>query len=499
MKPRARSILTLVVTAWLTTTASAVWAATFVVNTTTDVPETGVCGTAPGACTFRDAVANAHKTPGRDTIAFDPSVFPRGNPAVILLQDSLRPITDPAGTVIDGAGAGVVIAPAPTMGGLVAPADARGGPIAVDGVVFASAAGTPLTGVTIANVSINDFTGRGLVICGGELALCEDDVSSTLLENVIVLGNDRTGVAIRGRTLTKTQIVSTVVAGNGGDGINLEATAAIVGTRIERSTARGNVADGFDLGPGGDARGTVVLDSVAVGNGGHGFRLQAGGLIEKTKLTGSVAATNGAAGFQLSGDQMIGTTVANVTASTNGGRGLSLSGSSLVSGTVVKDTVSNWNTDGIAVNAVALVTGTTITKAKAAGNTGTGISISADLSVSASKVSAVVVTRNGDDGLRLKGTSNVVTRVHANGNRGHGIRLSANDDGNGAGNKLTKNTTFANDGPGIALDVGVSASLVQKNSSFASDSVDLRDHNPNCGTNVWKQNVFLTRDLACIQ
>jgi hypothetical protein len=496
-RPRSIAIAGLVV--WLAAGGD-VQAATFVVNTTTDAPESGICGTAPGACTFRDAVVGARKTAGRDTITFDPSVFPLGAPGAILLNDALRVIDDPAGTVIDGAGASVVISPAPVMAmGLASPDGRAVAPTPIDGIVFASAAATALANVTVANVTVAGFTGRGLVVCGGVPPLCEEDVAGTTLQNVVVLGNGGTGIEIRGRAIAKTRIATTVASNNGVDGIAVEAAGDIAGTRIERSTARGNDDDGFDLHPSGDARGTVVLDVVAVGNGVNGFRLLAGGTVEKTKLTGSVAALNLGGGFQLSGGQMTGITVAKVTASTNAGLGIRLTGSTLLAGATVKDTVANENGDGISLTASALVTGAKITKAKAAGNANGGISIGADFSVSNSKVSAVVVAGNGADGLRVRGSGNVVTRVLAHGNRGNGIHLIANDSGSGVGNKVTKCSGLANDGPGILLNVGVAQSIVQKNTSLASDSTDLQDLNPDCGTNVWKQNAFVTRFADCIQ
>lgn len=495
MKAAARAFVGSMVAATLACAAADAGAATFVVNAKNDAVA-DACGGAVGACTLRDAVTAAVATPGRDTIVFDPAVFPIGGGGLIQLTAALPVIADPAGTVLDGTGAGVFLSPAPAMG-LVEPGRAVGGPPLVDGLAFASAAGVSLEGVTVRNVTLNGFTGRGLHVCGGLPPVCDQDVASTVVENVVLYGNQQTGLDIQGRTIAKTRIASTVAVNNGAVGIRIEASGSMSGTRIERSTARGNLSSGFDLHPAGDALGTVVVDTVATGNGEHGLRLLALGAVENLKVAGSVAAANVGAGFQMSSGRMVAVTVANVTASSNGGSGLTLTGSSLLSGVVVKDTVSNWNQSGIVLNGVNLVAGAKITNAKASGNRAAGVAISADDDVVDCKLSRIVAVGNGFEGVRVQGSRNVVTQVRANGNRGHGIRLDANNSG-GGGNTVSKCSAFANDGHAILLNVGITQSTVQKGSWLAADGFDMRDENP-CGANVWKQNVFVTRSPSCLE
>jgi CSLREA domain-containing protein len=485
-------ILVAVLAAALTIASGRVRAETFVVNATTDAGD-GTCGDVAGDCTLRDAILAAVATPGRDTIAFDPTAFPIGAPGVIELGSPLPPIADAAGTVLDGAGAGVVIRPVPT--GLVAPGTPRAvfGPI--DGIVFASAAGVPLENVRVANVTILGFTGRGLVVCGGVPPLCEEDVASTVLQNLLVSDNDGTGIDIRGRTISKTRIVTTVAHNDGDGGIRCKASDSLVGTRVERSTARDNTGHGFDLDVAGDAEGTVVIDSIAAGNHGNGIRLQAGGSVEKMKVTGSAAATNHGAGIQIAGEQVFGVTIANVTTSRNDNFGIGVTGAELLSGAVVKDVVSDWNLGGIVLSGVTLVTGSKITNAKATGNQNSGVVIGADLDVTGSKLTRITAVGNGGNGVMLHGSKNVLKQIRANGNHGNGISI-----GNGGpGNVITKSSLMANDGNGIVLDLGVTGAVVQKNTSFAHDGADLRDENASCDGNVWKQNVFETRNVDCIQ
>src|SRR4051812_48412096 len=91
-------------------------AATFVVNSTDDgTPHS--CDAEIGECTLREAILAAIATPGRDTIAFEPRVFPIETPRIVSVGSALPAIADPAGTVIDGAGAGVVIEFDPWVGG----------------------------------------------------------------------------------------------------------------------------------------------------------------------------------------------------------------------------------------------------------------------------------------------------------------------------------------------------------------------------------------------
>src|SRR6185295_4814540 len=107
---------------------------------------------------------------------------------------------------LDGAGAGVIIEAANQID------------TSEDPLVFASAAGVPLAGVTVANVTVRGFLGTGIVICGGEYPDCQDDVSGTSIQNVAATGNGNAGLSIIGRVVTKTRIVGAVVAMNEGNG-----------------------------------------------------------------------------------------------------------------------------------------------------------------------------------------------------------------------------------------------------------------------------------------
>src|SRR5689334_13245296 len=127
--PAARRVARALLILLLAAVATSARAATFIVNSAADATD-GSCDSSPGGCTLREAIEAAVATPGRDTIAFDGSVFPKGPPfAQIVLTTPLPIIADPAGTVVDGGHGGVEII---------------GNGSVAEGLVFASAPGMPL-------------------------------------------------------------------------------------------------------------------------------------------------------------------------------------------------------------------------------------------------------------------------------------------------------------------------------------------------------------------
>ena len=60
-----------------------------------------------GPTSLREAIAYADSLPGPNTITFDPSVFGT-TPQTITLTAGELTLTDPAGTTIDGPGAGLL-------------------------------------------------------------------------------------------------------------------------------------------------------------------------------------------------------------------------------------------------------------------------------------------------------------------------------------------------------------------------------------------------------
>lgn len=74
----------------------------------------------------------------------------------------------------------------------------------------------------------------------------------------------------------------------------------------------------------------------------------------------------------------------------------------------------------------------------------------------------------------------------------HGIRLSSSTD-----NVVMKNTAIDN-GIGILVAGGTADNVIKENKAKAN-SLDLKDLNANCGSNVWTKNKFVTSDpVGCI-
>jgi prealbumin domain-containing protein len=228
-------------TAFLTLSAPA-GAAEFVVNAPGD-PGDGVCTTAPGGCTVREAVTTAAQLGTRDTVRIPAGTFQ-------LTQGALTP----NGDIIAGAGARLTT-------------------LRADGVAHVfliQTANNEISGLTLTN-------GGGQSQAGGALLVASSfaPASATLL-NSSVTGNqaiDGGGVANASGTLT---IVGSTISGNtatsGGAPTGGGVSAASGTTTIVNSTISGNRAfdeDGTDeIGGGvaGDDATFVLRGATIAGN-----------------------------------------------------------------------------------------------------------------------------------------------------------------------------------------------------------------------------------------
>lgn len=459
--------------------ASTAQAKTFVVNNTSD-PTVGTCDLA-GACTLRQAIIESVATAGRDTIRFDPAVFPPGAPAYIFVYSTLPTIADPAGTVIDGAGAGVRIWSQIPVG----EDDARAG------LVFASAPGVALSNVTVANVMLFGFAGSGVFVCGGLPPECDADVVSPTIQRVTATLNGEAGIAIAGRRIAKPRFVESVALSNYGGGLLSYATESITGARIERCTARDNQWVGLGVLFADSISDTVVTDSVSVRNV-YGVAI-AGVAVAKTKLTNLATSDNTQAGIVFEAStEVSATTLSNAVASGNGWSGIGIVAET-IAGIVAKDVVANDNRTGIELMATAELTDATITQSTAAGNANVGISLGSQ--ARRSKISRVNVVGNGTYGLVVSGSTNVIEQVRASENDDGGIRLAAP----GNGNRVENCSSTANQGPGIAVEAGSKKNTIQRNVALGADAVDLYEGNASCADNVWMRNTLETRSEPCIR
>lgn len=442
-------------------------AATFTVNGTADTDD-GVCGRGPGECTLREAIAAVVATAGRDTIRFDPTVFVAGADSVRILVTELPIIADPAGTVLDGSGASVRIQ----------------GRTMASGLVFASAPGTPLGKVTVANVAVEGFGNHGVHICGGMPPECDADVTGALVRNVVAVNCEGSGIRVEGRVNKKPRILGSVTFGTGGDGIRLSGTQ-LIGARVEGSTAARATGSGIAL-RAERQTGSVVRDSIGVKNVLDGIELSDDGATIKPTITDVVAFGN-RGGIAMHNYELIAPIVTDAVTSGNevGVKVLVTSSTAVALTDIVADAnlIHGVNIEGGG--------GMTIARTRAVANTYAGITTETSVDVDVSDATAVGNTT----GVALGSSHGVVTRVHAGGNWNHGIEVYAP-----GGNTIVRNLTLGNGlyASGISIAPGSGGNTVRDNVSLGH-IYDLVDDNLACGTNLWAANVFIGGATPCIR
>ncbi len=467
---RASAVLVALI---LTTAAPRARAATFIVNSAADTTD-GTCGPAAGECTLREAVEAAVATPGRDTIRFDPAVFPRTPTTAITLTTPLPVIADAAGTVIDGAGAGVAI------GG------SAGAP---SGLVFASPPGVPLAKVVVANLFLASFADMAVHICGGGPPECKGDVSGALVQHVAVTATQGDGIRIEGLVVTKPRVLDSAVSHAGGCGILVFGGTAVVGARVQGCAAVGSGAcGGIVVRANQRVVGAAVADSLAVRGAGVGIGITAPD-VTKTKLTSVVASDNDDTGIGIQADDAnSATNVAGAVVSGNGGNGIEVAGAANT-GVAIQDVVIDGASSGIHFSGPT--SGARITRASAVASfhgidlfdTGSGVTGAklSDIVVAASEVGAIV-----------KVDASALTRIRASSNAAAGLTISQG----GGGNTITRSRATANATTGIRI-FSSSANVIQKNVALGNGG-DLSDDAADCDANIWKANVFRTGSQPCI-
>lgn len=459
--------------------APAAVAKTLVVNDGSD-PGAGTCALA-GSCTLRAAIDEAVANAGRDVIVFDPIVFPPNALGRIGIKSPLPVIADPAGTVIDGTGAGVEIGSdiPPTGDDATAP----------DGLVFASASGVPLRDVAVMNVTVSSFQGSGIFVCGGAYPECTGDVVAPVLRRVTTRWNGSFGFAVFGQNVGKARIEESVAVYNESVGFLVHGFGTIAGTRITRSVATGNDYVGIMVGQLTEAISDLAITDTSATGGSGGIVATAFERVSKATLSNVAASGTTEAGIYVSADALAGFSASSVVASRNEYQGMYVRGDR-IDGLVLKDVVTNANTYGLHVDGEEVL-GAKLTQLTAAGNSIDGIILR---ELRGAKISNVTAVANTVQGLVLRGTGNTLKQGRFAENIGEGIRLA----GPGGGNTLTGVAANANQGAGIYVAADNVGNVIKKNVALASDSIDFFDENPGCATNVWKSNVFERRNAPCI-
>jgi len=325
-------------------------AATFTVNSTADTsdaaPGDGTCDDGTGVCTLRAAIEEANALDGADTINFDPTVFPPGAPATILLtSDSLILADSSAGTTIDGTGAGVIV-------------DGNNNPALTEGFWLIS------DNNVLRRLQIQRFPGDGVLIdgsgntveycyigtdpAGNDLGNGENGVSimstlGTAGSNTVgpgnVIGfNDGDGVFIQGRNnVVRDNYIGTDAAGNDlGNGANGVDIQPIEGTGGSNTVGPGNVIgfndfDGVIIwGSDNVVRGNYIGTDAAgknLGNGVNGVSINSWAAPDGASNTvgpDNVIAFNGGHGVYVAGDKAEDNTITRNSIFRNRGLGIDL-------------------------------------------------------------------------------------------------------------------------------------------------------------------------------
>jgi len=436
--------------------ASAVSAAVFTVNDPID-PGDGTCDAVE--CTLREAIGAVNASTKKGVIDFDPQVFLMGTPPVISPTTGLPAITGSKVT-IDGTGAGVVI-----DGSLLAAGE--------DGIAIESGAGQNLSKITVKGITVSGFPGNGLIVCGGALGACADDVSKVHIEDVVAGDNGGDGIAVLGAKNTSSRVIGSQVSRNSGYGIRIASDLANDLSKAEVSgcTARVNTAGGVLLDGDGDISRPKIEDSVAVSNGGVGFLVDAADSLSKAR-------------------------VSNLAGSFNTGQGLLLFASASHSRSTVSDSrFASNNGVGIDLNSSGKLERAKLTGNTALANNGPGIRLTSNTTVERAKLTGNLASDNQGVGIHVAGSRNLIKQNTASANLGEGILLSES----GSRSRIQKNEVHANGAPGIQVSTPNGQNNVKQNRALGNDFFDLFEGNAACGTNAWTKNTFTSGNEPCIE
>ncbi len=309
----------------------------------TSVLHPGAGGCTVSECTLHEAITDANANPGQDTITFDPGVFPAGNAATISTAVTALPASDdPDGLVIDGTGAGVIIDGIDLAGGEV-------------GLVFHSAGGgVDLTGVVVRSLTVQNFPGFGILVCGGPIVVfeCDEDLSGTELSNVNLTGNGDHGIEIRGTNVSNTTLADCSSSNNAGAGIRVRAFQQLDFTSVSTCSSEDNGEQGIQLRGATGTSNTMVSDVTVTGNNNDGIWVRSLGDITDTTVDGSTAVDNNSGIHLDAGGQTVDATLTNNVATKNN-RGIRLEGDAGITNVSVESNTLTSNTTGIEVEGTA--------------------------------------------------------------------------------------------------------------------------------------------------
>ncbi len=423
-----------------------------IVNSTSH-PGAGVCDLTE--CTLHEALGVANANNGQDTITFDLTVFPPGAPAMIAVSGAALPFSsDPDGVIIDGTGAGVIIdgiALAATEGGLV----------------FHSAPGIGLSGVVLRSLTVRNFPGIGIHICGGPIASlqCDEDLTGTELTDVSVTGNGDEGIEIQGRNVSNTTLDECDSSSNAGAGARVRALANLTHTSVTSCSAIDNGTQGVQLRGATGAANTAVSDVMVTGNNNDGVWLRSPGDITDSEVD-QVTAVDNATGVHIDATgSATGVTFSSISSNANV-TGIKIEADQNLSGIDLSGVTTNDNTarEGVWIDAGGSISDGAITDCDSNRNANAGVSVNAAGSITHFTVTDCTANDNTNQGLEFHGFTGVedvtVENMTATGNNNDGVWIKSSG-GNNVGTTVSGTTAIDNNS-GIHLDAGgqtVDASL----------------------------------------
>jgi parallel beta-helix repeat protein len=251
--------------------------------------------------------------------------------------------------------------------------------------------------------------------------------------------------------------------------------------KITNVTSQGNAADGFLVS--GAVSGVKLTNCTAAGNAFDGVDF--GGAGEKNKFAGVVATGNGGEGFDFVNSHN--NKLSDCIASGNTGRGFLIvngNGNKLSRNAAFNNNV-NFTIDG---------NGNKLSQNTAGGGMLRGF----DISGTENKLSKNYAVSNTQAGFSIFGTDNAVSKCTATSNGIDGLTINAGS----TGTSIKGSRAINNAGVGIRVFAMGAMSALKGNTSLQNGIFDVADHNTDCGSNVWTDNLFGTSfdgGAACIQ
>lgn len=180
-------------------------------------------------------------------------------------------------------------------------------------------------------------------------------------------------------------------------------------------------------------------------------------------------------------------TLAGNRASENGESGIDLNGNSnsATSNQVLSNEEEGFDVDGDRNNVLLNTVGN---------NDFHNISVSGDNN----RITRNIVTAGFFDGINVSGDGNTIVGNQVNLHDDEGIEIEITGDNN----TVLQNTVTQNEDSGIEVSGSgnriMSNTSVNNNLDQDTDEFDLLDDNPNCGSNIWRGNTFVTSNQPCI-